>query len=119
FTFRRVYYSLEFFLFAATYFLVFSGNRLKVIDGLGARSDAIVSLVLITAFIVFHVIARRRLLPRIESYYAPPQDDRKIFFELGPGSQHVATVDQLYQLLAERIRVALDAANAAIFTRDE
>jgi sigma-B regulation protein RsbU (phosphoserine phosphatase) len=120
FTLRRVYYSVEFILFAVTYLLVFSGNRLKVIDGLGPRSDAIVSLVLITAFIVFHVIARRRLLPRLESYYAPaPHDDRKIFFELGPGSQHVATVDQLYQHLAERIRVALDAANAAIFTRDE
>lgn len=120
FTLRRVYYSVEFIVFAATYFLVFSGSRLRLIDGLGQRMDSVVSLVLIIAFIVIHVVARRRLLPKIESYYAPaPYDERKIFFDLGPGSQHVATIDHLYQHLAERIRIALDAGNAAIFTRDE
>ena len=120
FTLRRVYFSVEFILFAAIYFLVFSGNRLRFIDGFGRRMDAIVSLVLIAAFIVIHVVARRRLLPKIERYYAPaPYDERKIFFDLGPGSQHVVSVDQLYQHLAERIRIALDAGNAAIFTRDE
>ena len=120
FTLRRVYYSVEFLLFAATYILIFSGNRLRLIDGLGHRSDAIVSVVLIATFIVFHVIARRRLLPRIESRYAPaPHDEHKIFFDLGPGSRHVATIDHLYQHVAERVRLALDAGNAAIFTRDD
>ena len=120
FKLRRVYFSVEFVLFALIYLLVFSGNRLRFIDGFGRRTDAIASLVLIIAFIVIHVVARRRLLPKIESYYAPaPYDERKIFFDLGPGSQHVTTVDHLYQHLADRIRLALDAGNAAIFTRDE
>src|SRR5215216_361770 len=119
-TLRRVYYSIEFILFAAIYFLVFSGSRLRFIDSLGHRMDTVASVVLMTAFIVIHILARRRLLPKIESYYAPaPYDERKIFFDLGPGSQHVATVDHLYQHLAERIRIALDAGNAAIFTLDE
>src|SRR5215211_6129743 len=71
FSLRRVYYSVEFVLFVAVYLIVFSGSRLRFIDGFGHRMDAIVSLVLIAAFIVVHVVARRRLLPKIESYYAP------------------------------------------------
>src|ERR1051325_432026 len=117
---RRVYLSVEFVLFALIYWLVFSGSRLRFIDGFGRRMDAIASLVLIAAFIVIHVVARRLLLPKIESYYAPaPYDERKIFFDLGQGSQQVATIDQLYQRVAERVRNALDASNAAIFVRDD
>src|SRR6185503_2926490 len=119
-TLRRIYYSVELLLFIAIYFVIFSGNRLRTLDTFGRRTDAIVSLLLVAVFILIHVIARRRLLPKIESYYAPaPYDERKIFFDLGPGSQHVATVDHLYQHLADRIRLALDAGNAAIFTLDE
>src|ERR1044071_4062378 len=117
---RRIYYSCEFVLFAAVYALVFSGSRLRALDAFGSRMDALVSLGLAGLFLVIHVVARRSLLPRIESHYAPaPYDERKIFFDLGPGSQHVTTIGDLYQHLAERIRRALDASNAAIFTRDE
>ena len=117
---RRIYYSCEFVLFAAIYFLVFSGSRLRTIDAYGSRMDLLVSLGLVGLFIVIHVVARSSLLPRIESHYAPaPYDERKIFFDLGPGSQHVTTIGDLYHHLAERIRRALDASNAAIFTCDE
>src|SRR5262249_51751553 len=120
FTLHRIYYTSEFILFAAIYLLVFSGSRLRAIDSFGPRTDVLVSLGLVAAFIAIHVIARRSLLPKIESHYAPaPYDERKIFFDLGPGSQHVSTIGDLYQHLAERIRRALDASNAAIFTRDE
>jgi phosphoserine phosphatase RsbU/P len=119
-TLRRVYYSVEFILFIATYFVVFSGGRLRVIDAFGRRTDAIVTLILLAGFIVFHVVARRLLLPKIERYYEPaPYDDRKIFFDLGQGLQHVTTIDHLYQHVAERVRTALDASNAAIFVRDD
>jgi len=117
---RRIYYSSEFLFFAAIYFLVFSGSRLRFIDGLGRRTDLVVSLVLVATFIVIHLYARRWLLPRIELYYEPtPYDEHKIFFDLGIGTQHVTTIEQLYQHLAERIRIALEANNAAIFVRDE
>ena len=117
---RRIYYACELLLFTAIYLLVFTGSRLRTIDAFGSRMDALVSLGLIAAFIAIHVLARRSLLPKIESHYAPaPYDERKIFFDLGPGSQHVGTIGDLYQHLAERIRRALDASNAAIFTRDE
>ena len=117
---RRIYYSAEFVLFVAIYFVVFSGGRLRFIDAFGRRADAFFSLLLIAVFIVVHVLARRALLPKIERRYTPtPYDERKIFFDLGPGTQHVTTIDQLYQNLAERVRNALDASNAAIFVRDD
>ena len=120
FTVRRVYYSVEFILFMTTYLTVFSGERLRTIDAIGYRMDMIASLLVVGAFIVVHVIARRRLLPKIELYYAPtPYDERKIFFDLGQSSKQVTTIDQLYQHLAERVRIALDASNAAIFVLDE
>ena len=120
FKLRRVYYASELVLFAIIYFLVFSGSRLRMIDTFGRRADTLISLGLIAAFILVHIAARRLLLPRIEGRYTPaPYDERKIFFDLGPGSQHVATIGDLYQHLAERIRRALDASNAAIFTCDE
>ncbi|HEX6716239.1 MAG TPA: GAF domain-containing SpoIIE family protein phosphatase [Pyrinomonadaceae bacterium] len=119
-TVTRVYYSVELLLFVAIYFIVFSGGRLRFIDAFGRRMDAVVSLLLIVAFMVIHVMARRRLLPKIERYYAPaPYDERKIFFDLGQGSQNITSIDQLYQRVAERVRHALDASNAAIFIRDD
>src|SRR6185369_8294136 len=119
-TVRRVFYSAEIVLFTAIYFIVFSGSRLRFIDGFGGRTDAVVSLILLMAFAGFHVLARCRLLSRIERYYAPaPYDERKIFFDLGQGSQHITSIDQLYQRVAERIRNALDASNAAIFIRND
>lgn len=117
---RRIYYSIEFLLFIVIFFLVFSGSRLRFIDTWGGRMDTFVSVLLLVVFIVTHIVARRKLLPKIESYYAPaPYDERKIFFDLGQGSQHVASIDQLYQRVAEKVRNALDASNAAIFIRDD
>jgi len=85
---RRIYYAVELVLFVTIYLVVFSGERLRTIDRWGGRMDAAISLLLVIAFIVIHVVARRRLLPKIESYYAPaPYDERKIFFDLGQGSQ--------------------------------
>ena len=119
-TVRRVFYSAEIILFIVIYSIVFSGSRLRFIDAFGGRTDAVVSLILLIAFAGFHVIARCRLLPRIERHYAPaPYDERKIFFDLGQGSQHITSIDQLYQRVAERIRDALDASNAAIFIRND
>src|ERR1044072_6788186 len=117
---RRIYYSVELLLFIVIYFLVFSGSRLRTLDTFGRRTDAIVSLLLVGTFILIHVIARRRLLPKIGRSYAPaPYDERKIFFDLGQGSQNITSIDQLYQRVAERVRNALDASNAAIFVRDD
>src|SRR5215216_6330864 len=119
-TLRRIYYSVELLLFIAIYIVIFSGSRLRTLDTFGRRTDAIVSLLLVAAFILIHVAARRRLLQKIERYYAPaPYDERKIFFDLGQGSQNVTSIDQLYQRVAERVRNALDASNAAIFVCDD
>ena len=106
---KRIYFSLEFILFITIYVAL-----------LGLHRNTIAAALLVAAFIVIHLLARRRLLPRLERYYAPaPYDERKIFFDLGHELRHVPTIDHLYQQLAERLRVALDASNAAIFVRDE
>jgi len=119
-TVRRVYYSTEFVLFGLIFFLVFSGGRLRFIDSYGRRTDLLVSLLLFGTFVLVNSLARRRVLPKIELYYEPmPYDERKIFFDLGQGTQHVTTIDQLYQHLADRIRNELEASNAAIFIRDD
>ena len=119
-TLKRIYYSVEVLLFAAIFILVFSGSRLRFIDAWGGRMDTIVSVLLLAIFVITHIVARRRLLPKIQLYYAPaPYDERKIFFDLGQGSQHIASIDQLYQRVAEKVRNALDASNAAIFIRDD
>ena len=117
---RRVYYSTEIGLFVILYVIAFSGSRLRYIDSFGRRADWVASLVLSSLFVLSHWLARKILLPRIERYYEPvPYDERKIFFDIGQGTQQVSTIDQLYQQLAERIRDALEASNAAIFVRDE
>jgi sigma-B regulation protein RsbU (phosphoserine phosphatase) len=119
-TVRRVYYTIEALLFAVVYVALFSGSRLKYLDSFGRRTDVVLSLFLVAIFLVVHFVARKFLLPRIERYYEPtPYDERKIFFDLGQGAQQVSTIDQLYQQLAERIRDALEASNAAIFVRDD
>jgi len=119
-TLRRVYYSIEALIFSVIFILVFSGSRLRYIDGFGRRSDLVFALLVVGAFLFLHFVARRKLLPRIEIYYEPtPYDERKIFFDLGQGAQQVTTIEQLYQQLAERIREALEASNAAIFVRDD
>ena|GEM_PF-5725127 len=83
-TVRRVYYSAELILFVAIYFAVFSGSRLRFIDSFGPRMDAAVSLILLIGFVVIHTVARRRLLPKIERYYAPaPYDERRGHCEPG------------------------------------
>lgn len=118
--FRRIYYSAEIILFTVIYFVVLTGARLRFVDSYGRRADVVISLLLVGLFIVIHILARRRVLPRIELRYQPaPYDERKIFFDLGQGTRHVTSIDQLYQNLAERVRNALDASNAAIFVRDE
>ena len=119
-TLRRIYFSVEGIVFITVYFIIFSGGRMSAMDAYGRRMDVMVSLALVVAFMIVHVVARRRLLPKIERYYAPtPYDERKIFFDLGQGTRHVTSIDQLYQNLAERVRFALDASNAAIFVRDD
>jgi phosphoserine phosphatase RsbU/P len=119
-TLRRLYYAAELVLFIALYWVVFTGARLRFIDSFGRRTDVVFSLILVAGFIGLHVLGRRWLLPKIEGRYQPtPYDERKIFFDLGPGTRHVTSIDQLYQNLAERVRNALDASNAAIFVRDE
>jgi sigma-B regulation protein RsbU (phosphoserine phosphatase) len=100
--------------------LIFSGSRLRFIDGFGRRADLVVALFLVALIIPLHSLVRRRILPRIERHYNPvPYDEHKIFFDLGQGTRTVSSIDQLYENLAARIRDAFEASSASIFVRDE
>ena len=66
-TLKRIYYSVEVLLFALIFFAVFSGGRLRFIDTWGGRMDTIVSILLFAIFIITHVVAHRRLLPKIRT----------------------------------------------------
>ncbi|HET6862662.1 MAG TPA: SpoIIE family protein phosphatase, partial [Pyrinomonadaceae bacterium] len=117
---RRIYYFTEGVVLLTVFVLIFSGSRLRFIDGFGRRSDLIVALLLVAAAIPLHFYAKRRLLPRIERRYNPaPYDEHKIFFDLGQGAREVSSIDQLYENLADKIREAFEASNAAIFVHDE
>ena len=83
---KRIYFSLEFILFITIYVAL-----------LGLHRNTIAAALLVAAFIVIHLLARRRLLPRLERYYAPaPYDERKIFFDLGHDLRLIPTIDHLY-----------------------
>src|SRR5678816_4926350 len=117
---RRIFYFIEGLVLVTIFLLIFSGGRLRFIDGFGRRSDLVVGLILVAATIPLHLFARRRLLPRIERRYNPaPYDEHKIFFDLGQGTRSVSSIDQLYENLADKIRDAFEASNAAIFVHDE
>src|SRR5258705_5518364 len=117
---RRIFYFSESLVLLTVFVLIFSGSRIRFIDGFGRRSDLIVALLLVAAAIPLHFFARRRLLPRIERRYNPaPYDEHKIFFDLGQGTRTVSSIDQLYENLADKIREAFESSNAAIFVHDE
>ena len=117
---RRIYYFTEGLVLLALFVLIFTGSRLRFIDGFGRRSDLVAALLLVAAAIPLHFFAKRRLLPRIERRYNPaPYDEHKIFFDLGQGTRTVSSIDQLYENLADKIRDAFEASNAAIFVHDE
>src|SRR5678815_917402 len=117
---RRIYYFTEGLVLLALFVLIFTGSRLRFIDGFGRRSDLVAALLLVALAIPLHFFAKRRLLPRIERRYNPaPYDEHKIFFDLGQGTRTVSSIDQLYENLADKIRDAFEASNAAIFVHDE
>src|ERR1700752_861059 len=119
-TVRRVFYAGEAIVLIGLFVLVFSGSRLRYIDGYGRRSDLITGLLLFTLVLLIHYLARKHILTRIEQHYTPvPYDEHKIFFDLGQGTRSVSSIDQLYESLAERIRGAFEAGTASIFVRDE
>jgi sigma-B regulation protein RsbU (phosphoserine phosphatase) len=117
---RRVYYLIEALIVVVVFVLIFTGNRLKFIDGFGGRSDLVVALLLVALIILLHSLARRHILPQIERHYNPvPYDEHKIFFDLGQGTRTVSSIDQLYENLASRIREAFESSSTSIFVRDE
>jgi sigma-B regulation protein RsbU (phosphoserine phosphatase) len=119
-TVRRVFYAVEAIVLIALFVLVFSGSRLRYIDGYGRRSDLITGVLLFALVLLVHYLARKHILTRIERHYTPvPYDEHKIFFDLGQGTRSVSSIDQLYESLAERIRGAFEAGTASIFVRDE
>ncbi len=119
-TVARVTVAVEVLLAAGALLFVFTGSRAAWLDQQGGRADAVAAGALLLSFAALHWLVRRFLLPRLERYFAPaPYDEHRILFDLGQEVQRAASLDALYQAIAQRIAESFEAASVALFVRDE
>jgi sigma-B regulation protein RsbU (phosphoserine phosphatase) len=115
-----VVHIIEASLLVLVFGLAFARKQPLALDVLGRRGELLLVLVSLAIFAVFHSLVKRHLLGRIERYFEPaPYQQRAIFLDLGQGLRNVSSVDELYQVMSERIREALEADNVSVFVREE
>ncbi len=97
-----------------------TGERAAALDRLGSRADFWAATILVLLFAAFHVLARRRLVRVVERRFFPERyDERQIISDLGYAARGVTTLDQLFNLVAEKIENALHVDNISIFVLDD
>jgi sigma-B regulation protein RsbU (phosphoserine phosphatase) len=116
----RAAVALECATFGALVLFLFTGGRLSFLDGLGARADVAALALASAIFGVLHALVRRRVVPRLERYFAPATyDEHRILFDLGQEAHAATSVDQLYRFVVARIGEAVETESVAIFVRDD
>jgi sigma-B regulation protein RsbU (phosphoserine phosphatase) len=116
----RVFAIVELLVFASVLVLAFSSKRLPLFDSLGRRGDVLLALILLGLFALLHSLTTRKLLTRLEHYFAPARyEERRIFFDLVRDMRNISSIDQLYQSVADQIRRSLEADNVSVFVREE
>lgn len=119
-TVARVLFGGEWLLFGLAFGYLFTGSRAGWMDGLGRRADLLIAALALICFAALHQLAKRYLLPLLESYFAPVKyDDRRILFDLGQEARAATDIAHLFRLIVERIGDALRAEDVSIFVRDE
>ncbi len=117
---RRVALAIELTIFAAALLFLNTGNRADWLDGFGRRADLLATALALALFALIHVLAKRHLLPRIESYFSLVKyDDRRILFDLGQEARAATDIEHLFKLIVAQIGEALQAEDVSIFVRDE
>jgi sigma-B regulation protein RsbU (phosphoserine phosphatase) len=119
-TVARAFLGCELVLFGVTLLFVFTGARAAWIDRQGRRADLLAAAFVVAGFMLFHQLAQRYLVPRLEQYFSPVNyDDRRILFDLGQEARAAADITHLFGLIVRRIGEALHAEDVSIFVRDE
>ncbi len=95
-------------------------SRAAALDAWGVRADFWAASFLVVLFALLHILARRRLLRVVERRFFPERyDERQIISDLGHAARGITTLDQLFDLVAEKIERALLVGNISIFVRDD
>ena len=115
----RATFALECLTFGGALLLLFTGSRLSYLDRLGRRADAVALACASLLFGLLHTLVRRRIVPRLERYFAPAAyDEHRILFDLGQEAHAASSVDQLYRFVVARIGEAFETESVAIFIRE-
>lgn len=119
-TVARAAFALECLAFGAVLLFLLTGSRLSFLDRWGQRADAALLAAVSVLFGVVHTLARRRVVPRLERYFAPAAyDEHRILFDLGQEAHAAGSVEQLYRFVVARIGEAVETESVAIFVREE
>ncbi len=97
-----------------------TGTRAAMLDRAGTRADITATLIVLTLFGILHAIMSRRVLSVIEvRFFGERYDDRQILADLGYAARRVATLEELFKLVTDKIQHALNTENVSIFVRDD
>lgn len=97
-----------------------TGNRVALLDAYGRRADLWMVIAAMVVAGMLHLFMNKRIASVLtRGFYAQPYDDRRILFDLGQAARGIATIEQLYKLVIEKIEEALHPENISIFVRDD
>ncbi|MFN2452746.1 MAG: PP2C family protein-serine/threonine phosphatase [Pyrinomonadaceae bacterium] len=116
----RVLLLAEIAVVVAVLSFLLTGERAALLDGIGNRADITATIFVLTLFGLLHALARRRALNIIEvRFFGHQYDERQILSDLGHAARGVNALEELFQLVTDRIHDALDTENVSIFVRDD
>ena len=117
-TIARTFLGVEVLGLVFAIIFLLSGNRAVSIDRFGSRADLLVFTGAMALFGLAHIIAARSIVPILERRFSPaPYDERRILFDLGQEAQVATNLNQLYELIVNRIGEALETENVSILVR--
>ena len=111
--------AIEALVYSLLLVFIFTGRRSAFLKDIHDHADVISALLLLAAFAVFHKLARRRIVPRIEQHFFPkPYEERQILSGLGQEARTASNIEQLYMGIVRRIAASFEAENVAVLVRD-
>jgi phosphoserine phosphatase RsbU/P len=116
----RLLLIFEAMLISFTLIILLTGSRAVAIDRLGGRTDIWLLIFSVALLAFLHFFVNMRIAPALDRRFAAPRyDDRRILFDLGQAARGVASIDELYKLVVEKIGEALRVGDVSIFVRDD
>src|ERR1044072_3841032 len=111
---------LEAVLFIAAGLFVFTGGRRVALASWGGRSDLVATFLLMLAFVFFHYLLKKYVLPRIERHFSPAAyEERQVLFSLGQEARSASNIDELFAAISKHIGDSFETENVSILICDE